>query len=62
MVSPNDGGFSIKEKMVFHNGVYMFNRDLTPTQNHQAFEELLDFQKDFAGDIYFQKDLDRDIR
>ena len=62
MVSLKDGSYMQKEDMVMVHGVFMFNQEMTPTQNHQCFEELLHLQKEFSAMVYYQKDLERCLK
>ena len=47
----------LKEDMIMNSkGNYMVNLETTPVRNHQTYEDLLQFQKEFAAEIYFQRD------
>ncbi len=47
------------EKLVRVRNDFLVNYEMTPTQQHQVYEELLQLEKEYASVIYFQKDLDR---
>ena len=38
-----------------HNNEYLFSDDMIPVRKHQAYEEVLQFEKEFAGVIYYQR-------
>ena len=46
------------DKMMSYKGAYIVSDEMLPVRNHQIYEELLQFQKEFAGMIYYQKDRD----
>jgi hypothetical protein len=50
--------YYMPERMVTIRNEYLFSDDILPVRNHQAYDEMLMFQKRFAADIYYQKDLD----
>jgi hypothetical protein len=53
----------LKENLIkTPKGVYMVNSEITPTRIHQAYEDLMDFEKEFSALINHQRDLERIIR
>jgi len=45
--------------MTHHKNEFLFSDLITPVRQHQAYEEMLDFEKEFAGAIYYQRCLDK---
>ena len=41
--------------MFSHRNEYLFSDDLLPVQKHQAYDEILQFEKEFAAVIYAQR-------
>ena len=48
----------MEETMIAYRNEYLISDTMIPTRSHQAYEELLQFQKEYASMIYFQKDRD----
>jgi len=48
-----------KDKLSPYHGEFLVNWELKPTQQHQAYDELIQKEKEFAACLYFQKDKDR---
>lgn len=44
------------EKMISYRGEYLVSDEMLPVRNHQIYEEILTFQKELAGAIYYQRD------
>lgn len=38
---------------------YLFSDHMIPVRRNQAYEEMLDLEKRFAGEIYYQRCLDK---
>ena len=47
--------------MISFKNEYLITDEILPVRNHQAYEELMKFQKEFASEIYIQKDRDGKI-
>ncbi len=45
--------------MISHKSEFLFSDMITPVRQHQAYEEMLNFEKEFAGSIYYQRCLDK---
>ena len=45
--------------MTHHKNEFLFSDLMTPTRKHQAYEEMLNIEKEFAGSIYYQRCLDK---
>jgi len=45
--------------MTHHKNEFLFSDLMIPTRKHQAYEEMLDLEKRFAGEIYYQRCLDK---
>ena len=41
--------------LIPHRNDYLFSDNMRPVQQHQAFEELILFEKRFAAEIYAQR-------
>lgn len=50
----------ITEKYKLHrvHNHFLIDRDITPTQNNQIFEEMLELEREFGAMMRFQRDLD----
>ena len=46
-------------EMTHHKNEFLFSDLMIPTRKHQAYEEMLDLEKRFAGEIYYQRCLDK---
>lgn len=44
-----------EEKINAYKNEYLVSSNMIPTRQHQAIEDILEFQKRFAGTIYFQR-------
>ncbi|KKK43618.1 hypothetical protein LCGC14_0471610 [marine sediment metagenome] len=47
--------------MISFRNDYLFSDDLLPVQKHQAHEEILQIEKEFASIIYYQRCKERDL-
>lgn len=45
--------------MTHHKNEFLFSDLMIPVRQHQAYEEMLDLEKEFAGSIYYQRCLDK---
>lgn len=53
---------SSTEKLYQNNeGVMFFNSNMLPVRQHQGYEELMQFQRELAGEIYFQRTLEKHL-
>jgi len=55
---------ALKEKMIKSSkGIYMISIEhLTPTSIHQAYDDLMKFEKEFSALINLQRDRERNIK
>jgi hypothetical protein len=50
------------ERLVSLRGEFVVNdKDITPTRIRQLEEEIMLFQKELAGQIYYQRCLEKDL-
>ena len=47
--------------MVSYRNEFLFSDILLPVRNHQAYDEMLQLEKEFAGTIYYQRCLDKHL-
>ncbi len=45
--------------IITHRNDYLFSDNMTPTQQHQAFDEVLYLEKRFAAEVYAQRYYDK---
>lgn len=50
---------SIKESMMHYRNDYLFSDELLPVRKHQAVEEMLHLEKEFAALIYAERYFDK---
>ena len=47
-----------KEKLHRINNHILISQELTPTENHQLWDEMLDKERSLGASLRFQRDLD----
>ena len=51
--------FASKETLGTYHGEYIVSNEMLPVQRQQAYDEMLNLQKEFASDIYITRDREK---
>ena len=43
-----------------HRNEYLISDNMLPVRKHQAQEEIMQLEREFAGLVYFQRNLEKD--
>lgn len=50
------------ESLVMLGGNRVISKDIGRTQRQQAYDDILELQKEFAAMLYYQRDQERNVR
>ena len=47
--------------IIQHKNEYLFSDELLPIRQHQAYDEVLQKERELAGSVYYQRCLEKDL-